>query len=121
MPRLSKHKKSDTIGMLQAGLRVTDIAQYYNCHGKLPSVNYTGPQRSLPGYWDGKRLTPVWSTKNYNTSSRHYIDSVLCPVASSFFASKSKESKLYRPTLQCSCSYCPSHCQFSGSKYNFSA
>ena len=32
MPRLSKHEKSGTIGMLQAGLRVTDIAQYYNCH-----------------------------------------------------------------------------------------
>ena len=32
MPRLSKHEKSGTIQMLQAGLRVTDIAQYYNCH-----------------------------------------------------------------------------------------
>ena len=32
MPRLSKHEKSGTIGMLQVGLRVTDIAQYYNCH-----------------------------------------------------------------------------------------
>ena len=27
MPRLSKHEKSGTIGMLQAGMRVTDIAQ----------------------------------------------------------------------------------------------
>ena len=35
MPRLSKHEKSDKIGMLQAGLRVTDITQYYNCH---PSI-----------------------------------------------------------------------------------
>ena len=33
------------------------------------------------GYWDGKRSTSVWSTKNYNTSSRRYIDSVLRPVA----------------------------------------
>ena len=32
MPRLSKHEKSGKIGMLQAGVRVTDIAQYYNCH-----------------------------------------------------------------------------------------
>ena len=32
MPRLSKHEKSGTIEMLQDGLRVTDIAQYYNCH-----------------------------------------------------------------------------------------
>ena len=32
MPRLSKHEQSYTIGMLQTGLRVTDTAQYYNCH-----------------------------------------------------------------------------------------
>ena len=31
MPWLSKHEKSGKIGMLQAGLRVTDIAQYHNC------------------------------------------------------------------------------------------
>ena len=55
--------------MLQAGLRVTDI------------VNYTGPQRSIPDYWDGKRSTPTWSTKNCNTSPRRYIDSLLRPVA----------------------------------------
>ena len=76
MPRLSKHEKSGTIGMLQTGLRLTDIALYYNWQ----SVNYTGPQRSLPGYWGGKRSTTVWSTKNYTTSSRRYIDSVLRPV-----------------------------------------
>ena len=29
---LSKHEKSDTIGMLEAGLRVTGVARYYNCH-----------------------------------------------------------------------------------------
>ena len=38
MPPLSKHKKSDTIGMLQAGLLVTDIAQYYNCHPSTTQV-----------------------------------------------------------------------------------
>ena len=32
MPCLSKHENSGTNGMLQAGLHVTDIAQYYNCH-----------------------------------------------------------------------------------------
>ena len=32
MPRLSKHEISGIIGMVQAGLRVTDIAKYYNCH-----------------------------------------------------------------------------------------
>ena len=32
MPRLSKLEKSGTIGMLEAGMRVTDIAQKYNCY-----------------------------------------------------------------------------------------
>ena len=32
MQRLSKHEKSGTVGIVQARLRVTDIAQYYNCH-----------------------------------------------------------------------------------------
>ena len=32
MPGLSKHENSGTIGMLQAGMHVTDIVQKYNCH-----------------------------------------------------------------------------------------
>ena len=35
---LSKHEKSGKIGMLQTGLRVTDIAQYYNCHPSTMEV-----------------------------------------------------------------------------------
>ena len=35
---------------------------------------------TLTGYCDGKRSTPVWSTKNYITSSRRYNDNVLRPV-----------------------------------------
>ena len=38
MSRLSKHDKSGTIGMLQAGVRVSDIAQYYNCHPSTMQV-----------------------------------------------------------------------------------
>ena len=30
MPCLSKHEQSGVIGMLQAGVQVSDIAQYYN-------------------------------------------------------------------------------------------
>ena len=74
VPRLSKHERSGTIQMLQAGLSVTDIAQYYNCH---PSTIQVLRDRNN---WDGKRSTPVWSIKNYNMSSRRYIDSVLRPV-----------------------------------------
>ena len=49
MPRLSEHEQSGAIGMLKAGVRVSDVARYHNCH---PSTIYTAPQRSLPGYCD---------------------------------------------------------------------
>ena len=58
----------------------------------MSSVNYTGPQRSLPGSWDGKRSTSVWSTKNYITSSRRYIDSVFQPVALSSLRQNQKRA-----------------------------
>ena len=32
MPRLSEHKRSGTIEMLKAGICVSDVARYYNCH-----------------------------------------------------------------------------------------
>ena len=80
MPRLSKHEKSGTIGMLKVGLRVTDIAQYYNCH---PSTMQVLRVR-FKATGTVKKSTPVWSTKNYNTSSRRYIDSLLRPVALSY-------------------------------------
>ena len=32
MPRLSEHERSGAIGMLKAGVRVSDIARYHNCH-----------------------------------------------------------------------------------------
>ena len=32
MPRLSKHERSGAIGMLKAGVRVSGVARYYNCH-----------------------------------------------------------------------------------------
>ena len=32
MPRLSEHKRSGAIGMLEAGVRVSDVARYHNCH-----------------------------------------------------------------------------------------
>ena len=32
MPRLYEHKQSGTIGMLQAGVRVSDDARYHYCH-----------------------------------------------------------------------------------------
>ena len=32
MPRLSEHEQSGEIGMLKAGVHVSDIARYHNCH-----------------------------------------------------------------------------------------
>ena len=32
MPRLSKHEQSGSSGMLKAGVRVSDVARYNNCH-----------------------------------------------------------------------------------------
>ena len=32
MPRLSEHERSGAIGMLKAGVRVSDVARYHNCH-----------------------------------------------------------------------------------------
>ena len=35
MPRLSEHERSGAIGMLKAGVLVSDDARYHNCH---PSI-----------------------------------------------------------------------------------
>ena len=32
MPRLSEHERSGAIGMLKAGVRVSDVARYHYCH-----------------------------------------------------------------------------------------
>ena len=32
MPRLSEHERFGAIGMLKAGVRVSDVARYHNCH-----------------------------------------------------------------------------------------
>ena len=32
MPRLSEHERSGATGMLKAGVRVSDVARFRNCH-----------------------------------------------------------------------------------------
>ena len=32
MPSLSEHEQSGAIGMLKAGVRVSEVANYHNCH-----------------------------------------------------------------------------------------
>ena len=31
-PRVSEHERPGAIGMLKAGMRVSGVARYYNCH-----------------------------------------------------------------------------------------
>ena len=32
MPRLSEHERFGAIGLLKAGVRISDVARYHNCH-----------------------------------------------------------------------------------------
>ena len=32
VPRLNDHKRSGAIGMLKAGVRISGVTRYYNCH-----------------------------------------------------------------------------------------
>ena len=32
VPRLSEHERHGAIGILKAGVRVSGVARYYNCH-----------------------------------------------------------------------------------------
>ena len=32
VPRLSEHKRSGAIGILKAGVHVSGVARYFNCH-----------------------------------------------------------------------------------------
>ena len=72
MPRLSKHEKSGKIGMLQTGLHVTDIAQYYNCHPS--TIEVLRHRYQATGLVKERHLS-------YNTSPRRCIDSIYRPVA----------------------------------------
>ena len=38
MPRLSKHEQSGALGILKAGVRVSDVARYHYCHRRLYSA-----------------------------------------------------------------------------------
>ena len=77
MPRLSKHEKSGTIGMLQTGLRLTDIALYYNWH--LSTIQVLRDRYQATGAVKGRlrsgqpRITP-------RRPDACNIDSVLRPV-----------------------------------------
>ena len=66
MPRLSEHEGSGAIGILKAGVRISDVARYH----KMPSVNYTEPQRSLPGYWDSQESSHCLVSQEWRPALR---------------------------------------------------
>ena len=39
MPGLSEHEQCGAIGMLKAGMRVSEVAQYHNCQCQLYSAS----------------------------------------------------------------------------------
>ena len=68
MPHLSRHERSGAIGMLQAGVCVSDVARYHNCHpstlqplrdryratGTVKDRHRSGQPRMTTGRHDGK-------------------------------------------------------------------
>ena len=88
MPRLSKHEKSGKIGMLQAGLRVTHIAQYYNCHpstiqvlrnryqatGMVKDRHLSGKQRIITRRPDSIQRPVALSSLLQNQRTANFID-----------------------------------------------
>ena len=71
MPRLPKHEKSGTIGMLQARLRVTDIAQYYYCHPSTIQV--------LRDCFEATGMVKDRQRSGQRRIKTRHLDSALCP------------------------------------------
>ena len=75
MPLLSEHELSGPIGMLKAGMCVSGIARYNNCH---PINCIAAPQRLLPDYLDSykdwRRSGQPRLATGYKTAT--YVDCV---------------------------------------------
>ena len=77
MPRLSEHERSGAIGMLQAGVRVSDVARHYNCHPSTilrlrDHYQATGSvkDRRRPGQRRRRQLTSIASKFSIPTGYR---------------------------------------------------
>ena len=116
MPRLSKHEQSGTIGMLQAGLRVSDIARYYNCH---PSTIQVLKERyqATGTVKDGRRSGQLRiTTRRRDATLTAFFVLWHYPISVKITGEETLCINMTMPQL-----ILPPHCQFSGSKYNSSA
>ena len=81
MRRLSEHERFGAIGMLKAGVRVSDVARYHNCHQltiQLLTDRYKATGTVKDRRWSGQ---PKMATdrKRQLTSivyRRYYIDDI---------------------------------------------
>lgn len=78
MPRLSEHERSGQVGMLQAGIRVSDVARHYTCHASTilrlrDRYQATGSVKDRRR--SGQRL------KNNNSTSRRPLTSIASKVS----------------------------------------
>ena len=90
MPHLSEHERSGTIGIIQTSVCISDITKYYNSH---PSTLHRLWARNQV-IQTVKKSTPVWSTRNDDKTSRHYIDNILRPVALPFLRQNYRRGNL---------------------------
>ena len=81
MPRLSKHERLGEIGMLKAGVRVSGIARYYNCHPSATQhlrdcyqATRTVKGRHRPGQL--RMATDIKMATNVDYSDDFYIDDI---------------------------------------------
>ena len=73
MPRLSEHELSGTIGMLKAGVRVSDVVRYHICHPSFIQIvtKLLGQLKT-----DAGLLSQVWRPALRGNLSQLCIDDI---------------------------------------------
>ena len=81
VPRLSEHERPGAIGMLKAGVRVSCVARYYNCHHSAKQhlrdyylVTRTVKGRHRPGQL--RMATDIKTATNVDYIDDIYIDDI---------------------------------------------
>ena len=81
MPRLSEYERPGTIGMLKAGVRVSGVARYYNCHPSAlqhPRDCYQAIRTVRCRHMTGqlRMATDIMTATNVNYVDDIYIDDI---------------------------------------------
>ena len=81
MPRLSEHERPGAVGMLKAGMRVSGVARYYNCHPSAIQrlrdcyqATRTVEGRHRPGQL--RMATDIKTATNVDNIDDNYIDDI---------------------------------------------